>query len=408
MKRTILHINSFNIGSTGNIMIGISNKAVKNGYISYISFPSSRTNNKLKIENGIKIGNIMERNLHLILSYYSGLNGCFSKYGTKIFLKKIDDLNPDIIHLHNLHNCYINLKMLFDYIKKKNIKVVWTLHDCWAFTGKCPHFTVINCYKWKSGCYDCPQYMEYPSSKRDNSRKMYNLKKEWFTGVEHLSIVTPSQWLAEQVRESFLKDYPIKVINNGIDLNIFRPTKSNFRIRYNIKDKKILLGVANPWNDKKGLNIFIELAERLNNNYKIVLVGLTKKQKNNLPPKILGLEKIESKKELAEIYSEADYFINPSLEETMGLVTVEALACGTPVIVSKSTAVHEVVDKSCGQIVKDYNVDNFYKAIINAKEKKYLTRNCIQKAKNYDMNDKYQEYIDLYDNILLNNFGDKL
>ena len=179
----ILQINSLNFGSTGNIMLNISRTAQLNGYTSYLAYPKSRSNNKKRIDNKILIGNTIERNIHLRLAYYTGLNGYFSSLGTKHFLNKVDKIKPDIIHLHNLHNCYINLKMLFDYIKDRNVPVVWTLHDCWAFTGQCPYFTIVQCEKWKTGCFDCPKYKEYPSSRVDKTYKMYNLKSDWFTCV---------------------------------------------------------------------------------------------------------------------------------------------------------------------------------------------------------------------------------
>lgn len=344
----------------------------------------------------------MERKIHLILAYYTGLNGCFSYLGTKQFIKKVDKIRPDIIHLHNLHNCYINLGILFDYIKNNNIPVVWTLHDCWSFTGQCPHFTVVQCNKWKTGCYDCPQYKEYPKSMVDKTKRMYNLKKSCFTGINDLTIVTPSKWLSSMVKKSFLKSYAIKVINNGIDLNIFKPTPSEFRKKYGLDNKIVLLGVANPWTRKKGLDIFVDMSKRLNKNYKIVLVGLSSNQIQDLPSSILGLPKTDSAKELAEIYTAADYFINPSMEETMGLVTVEALACGTPVIVSNSTAVPEVINKKCGKIVSDYSAEGFCEAVKYI-ENEFLTEDCIRQAHNYDMNEKYQEYINLYRDILYRN-----
>lgn len=394
----VLQINTCNFGSTGNIMLNISKTAQENGYISYVAYANSRTNKKKKVENSILIGSIIERNLHLKLAYYTGLNGCFSVFGTKKFLKKIDELKPDIIHLHNLHNCYINLKMLFNFIKEKSIPVVWTLHDCWAFTGQCPYFTMAKCEKWKNGCYECPQYKEYPASKVDRTQKMYRLKREWFTGVENLTIVTPSQWLADKVAESFLGDYPIKVINNGIDFSIFKPLTSDFRERYGLQNKKVLLGVASVWSKRKGLNMFVELSKMLSAKYKIVLVGLSTEQINSLPDNIIGLPPTNTPKELAKIYSVANWFINPSMEETMGLVTVEALACGTPAIVSNLTAVPEMIGPDCGIVVKKNDADGFYEAIV-ALRRSFLPENCLKHARKLDMNEKYKEYIDIYNKI---------
>ncbi|MEK5398935.1 glycosyltransferase [Paenibacillus sp. FSL K6-2859] len=396
-KLKILHINSGNFGSTGSIMMNISEAAQENGHTSYISYANSRTNNKKQIDNGILIGSIVERNAHLKLAYYTGFNGSFSILSTKRFLKKIDEIKPDIIHLHNLHNCYINLKLLFEYIKKRDVHVVWTLHDCWSFTGQCPHFTMVKCEKWKTQCYECPQYKEYPASRNDMTSYMYSLKKVWFNGVKNLTIVTPSQWLANEVKKSFLKCYPVKVINNGIDLNVFKPITSNFRDENNLSNMRIILGVANPWSKGKGLDIFIELAEKLDEKYKIVLVGLSSEQLTNLPNNILGLPKIDDVKELVGIYSSADYFMNPSIEETMGLVTVESIACGTPAIVSNFTAVPEMINSGSGVVIKNYRVEDFYNAIKS--DIKFKQENLLKWARKFEKNQKYSEYILLYESI---------
>lgn len=394
----VLQINNGNSGSTGSIMLNIAKAAQEYGYIAYVAYANSRTNKKKNVAGSILIGTLLERNLHLKLAYYTGYNGCFSQIGTQKFLRQVDALKPDLIHLHNLHNCFINLKMLFEYIKRKRIPVVWTLHDCWAFTGQCPHFNMVNCEKWQTGCYDCPQFQQYPESRVDKTQKMYRLKKEWFTGVENLTIITPSQWLADKVAESFLKDYPVKVINNGIDLNLFKPTPSNFRERYRLQGKKVLLGVSSAWGERKGLNIFVELSKMLSDKYVIVLVGLTTEQTHSLPDNIIGLPLTNTPKELAEIYSAADWFINPSMEETMGLVTVEALACGTPAIVSNSTAVPEIIDASCGIIVDQCNAEDFAKVI--EKPSQYFTQtDCLNRAKEFDMWVKYRDYMHVYNSI---------
>jgi len=397
--KKILSINSVNYGSTGNIMLDISKMATDNGFETVVAYPKSRTNNKKRDNKDVIISNLIERNLHLKLSYYTGYNGCFSHLGTRKFLRNVDKIKPDIIHLHNLHNSYINLEMLFRYIKEKRIPTVWTLHDCWAFTGQCSHYSIVKCDKWISGCYDCPQYREYPTSRIDRTKEMYSLKKNWFTEIPNLTIVTPSNWLRNQVKESFLKDYPIKVINNGIDLSIFKPRKSNFRDSHNLNHKVIILGVANPWSNKKGLDVFVELSKRLSNKYSIVLVGLTNSQISKLPMNMIGLPKTNNQVELAELYSAADIFVNPSLEETMGLVTVEALACGTPVIVSSYTAVPEVVSEYCGEIVNGFKTEDYFDAITNFKVDLFSVERCLEQAEKYDKTKTYEEYILIYSQV---------
>ncbi len=399
-KKTILQINTCNFGSTGKIMLNIHSLAKKNGYTSFVAYENSRSNKKRKVDNSILISNMFERNYHWQMSYYSGMNGCFSRLGTKIFLKKVSKIKPDIIHIHNLHNSFINIEMLFNYFKKTSIPIVWTLHDCYAITGKCLFFSVVNCDKWKTGCYNCPQYKEYPGTLIDRTKKLYNLKKKWFTGLKNVVVVTPSKWLADITQQSYLSEYPIKVINNGIDLNIFKPTKSDFILKYHLQNKKVILGVAYPWSKWKGLDIFKQLSKSLDDSYIIVLVGLHKNIIKTLPKNIIGIKKTSNQIELAKIYTTADIFLNPSYAETFGMVTIEALACGTPVIVSNKTAIPEVVSNECGVVVEEYNVKNFYDAIINFSNI-YTEKACVKYASSYEINIRFQNYYKLYDKLYM-------
>lgn len=226
--KTVVSINLGNYGSTGRIMMGISDLARKNGYKTYQAYPES-WNVQPKKPNDIIICSTFWNRVNQKLAYFTGLNGCFAPITTIRFLKTLDKIKPDILHFHNLHNSYLNLPMLFDYVRKHHIKVIWTLHDCWSFTGHCPYFTLVGCNKWKTGCGNCPQLSVYPKARIDKTHEMWLKKKKWFSGVEDLTLVTPSEWLAGLVKQSFLSEYPVKVINNGIDLNVFKPTKSNFR-----------------------------------------------------------------------------------------------------------------------------------------------------------------------------------
>jgi glycosyltransferase involved in cell wall biosynthesis len=278
----------------------------------------------------------------------------YAKRATKEFLKWAEEFNPDMLWLHNLHSYFLNYEMLFEWIKTRpQMEVKWTLHDCWSFTGHCVHFTVVKCYKWKTECKECPQLKEYPASLVfSNCEDTFKRKKQAFTGVKNMTIITPSNWLADLVKQSFLKEYPVEVVHNTIDLNIFKPTPSDFRECYGLENKKIVLGVANEWNEKKGLNDFIKLSGMLDDNYKIVLVGLDEGQLKKLPGNILGIKRTHGQKELAGIYTSADVFVNPSKEETFGLTTLEALSCGTQAIVYKDTACEEVVNKYGGITVE--------------------------------------------------------
>lgn len=396
--KTVL-INSCNFGSTGNIMLEIAETAENGGYTAAVCYPQSRDNSRKQKEKDFIIGTRFSRNIHLMLAEITGLNGCFSYFSTLKLLKKLDKLKPDIIHLHNLHNCYINLSLLFKYIKKHNIKTVWTLHDCWAFTGHCPHFDMIGCDKWKTGCYSCPQYKEYPKSLFDNSKYMYRLKKKWFTDIKDMTIVTPSEWLASLVKESYLKDYPVKVINNGIDLNVFKPTESDFRKKYALENKYIVLGVAFGWGRRKGLDVFVELARRLDKEkYTVVLVGTDDNVDKLLPENIISIHRTQNQTELAEIYTAADVFANPTREENYPTVNMEALACGTPVVTFNTGGSPEMLDETCGAAVAKNDIGAMYNEIIRICEAKpYSVEACIKKAKGFDKNEKFEEYIRLYE-----------
>lgn len=378
-------------------MLQIADVARKHKIGAITCCPKCRDNQKKQVKKQWLIGDRITRNVHLQLAKWTGFNGCFSFIATWSFLRKIDRYKPDIIHLHNLHNCYINLSMLFRYIKKKNIKVIWTLHDCWSFTGQCPYFTMEKCNKWRSGCHDCPQINVYPASKVDRTRTMWKLKRKWFTGVENMTIVTPSKWLAGLVKQSFLKEYTVKVINNGIDLNVFKPTESDFRQAHNLNDKYILLGVAFGWGRRKGLDVFIELAKRLDERFKIVLVGTTDEIDKQLPDNIISIHRTSNQTELAEIYSAADLLVNPTREENYPTVNMESIACGTPVLTFKTGGSPEIPDEKTGYVVDADDIDAMEKQIIRiCTEKVFDINDCLERAKSFDKSIKFNEYINLY------------
>ena len=326
------------------------------------------------------------------------MTGCFSALATKKLLKRLDAFQPDVIHLHNLHGWFVRLPSLFAYIKERNIPVVWTLHDCWALTGQCPHFTAVSCGKWKTGCHHCPQYREYPQSYVDRSRTMWKKKKAWFSGVERMTVVTPSRWLAGLVKESYLKDYPVQVIHNGIDLSVFRPTPGTFRIDHGCEDKFLLLGVSYAWNQKKGLDVFAELARRLGAEYQIVLVGTDEATEKQLPGNIISVRRTQSQRELAELYTAADLFVNPTREEVLGLVNVEALACGTPVITFRTGGSPEIPDETCGSVVNCGDLDAMEREIRRIREERpYPGAACRKRAEAFDMRQRFEEYVRLYE-----------
>ncbi len=393
----ILSINLSSVGSTGKIMQGIHQKAMEKGYECLAMVPPF--DKSFGDKNIYFIGHKITKRINAYLGILTGAEGCFSVFSTLKALRKIRSFKPDIIHLHNLHNTYINIPMLMRYIKKHKIRVVWTLHDCWAFTGHCPHFSYEKCTKWKTGCSHCPRYRQYPKSLFDNSKFMWKRKKRWFTGIEDLTIVAPSEWLSDLARESYLKEYPVKVINNGIDLGIFKPTESNFRTRYGIaEDKKIVLGVAFGWGLKKGMDIFIELSERLEKNFQIVMVGTNDEIDKQLNDNIISIHRTQDQLELAEIYSAADVFVNPTREEVLGLTNIEANACGTPVITFRSGGSPECIDETSGSVVECDDVDAIAREIVRICEKMPYDKNdCIKRAEKFNMFHMFKEYILLFE-----------
>ena len=286
--------------------------------------------------------------------------------------------------------------MLFSYIKKHNVPTVWTLHDCWSFTGQCPYFTIVRCDKWKTGCHNCPQYKEYPASFYDNTKRMWKLKKKWFTGIGNMTIVTPSKWLAELAKESYLKEYPIEVINNGIDLDVFKPTPSNFRERYGIPaETHIVLGVSFAWGYRKGLDCFVEMAEKLGEQYQIVLVGTDDEIDKNLPQNIISIHRTQNQKELAEIYSAADVFAMPTREENYPTVNMEAIACGTPVVTFNTGGSPEMLNEKVDRVVPVDDVNEMMSEIKN------ICTGVGDKGRmngldRLSMKIKFREYITLY------------
>lgn len=396
----IFFLNAVPYGSTGNIVKGISKVAKNEGHATLKYF--SWTKNYKKSDNSdTRVGKFLGKFLHINMSKITGNNGCYSKHETKRIIKEIEKFKPDIINLHILHSWYVNLPLLFEYLKKTDIKIVWTFHDCWAFTGQCPYFDIAKCDKWKNGCYECPQYKLYPMAYVDKTKKMYKLKKEWFTGIENMTIVTPSKWLASLIPESFMKEYSVKVINNGIDLEIFKLTESNFREKYGIAEKKIVLGVAFDWGKRKGLDVFCELAKRLPDNYQIVLVGTDDNIDKELPSNIISIHRTSSQRELAEIYSASDVFANPTREDNFPTVNMEALACGTPIVTFKTGGSPEILDETCGTVVDVDDIDSFEREIFRiCEDKPYSCEACVARAQKFNRNDKFKEYVELFDKII--------
>lgn len=361
----ILLLNSVcGIRSTGRICTDLAQELEAQGHevrIAYGRENVPETYRKIAVRIGsdtlVRINGVKARLLD-----NEGLNAAWE---TKAFIRWVKRYDPDVIHLHNIHGYYLNYQILFEYLRTCGKRIIWTLHDCWAFTGHTAYCDAIGCEKWKTGCGPCPQIREYPKAYSDRSRRNWEDKKRAFTGIPHLTIVTPSNWMAGLVKASFLKEYPVRVIHNGIDTTQFRPLPNDFKRRYGMEGRKMLLGVATAWDENKGFSDYLRLADRLGDEYSVVLVGVTPEQKEKLPPNVLGICRTDSVKELACIYSAADVLLNLSRTENYPTVILEAASCGTPcvsydvggsgeiadVVVDKGdlAAVAEAVRKMSGQ-----------------------------------------------------------
>lgn len=403
IRRKIVAINCNLRSGGGKVMSGIAEVAQKYGFEYHTYSPEDR---KDKPENHTFIISRAINYINLKLSKLIGYDNAIINYGTIKLIKQLKTKKPDIIHLHGLHGGYVDYKLLFKTIDKLDIPVIWTQHDCWAFTGGCTHFTYVNCNKWKSHCYNCPQLDRYPESLLfDNSKWMFSYKRKIFTNLKECRIVTVSKWLENTVNESYLATYPVQTIENGVDTCTFKYTDSNLRDKYNINKKIVILGVAASWNDRKGLKDFLKLRELLAKDlFEIVLIGLNEKQCEYVRELgVIGFKRTASKKELAEWYSVTDVFFNPSIEETFGLVTAEAMACGAPVIVYNTTASPELVKDTKNYIVEPNNLGKVIDCINDIKDigRHYYEADNIQRVKlQYNQEKQYEKYIKLYNDVL--------
>ena len=379
------------VGSTGKICLAVSRLLNERGVENYILFSEENSD----YEYGIKYADRLEIKLEALKSRVFGNYGFNSKALTKKLISKLDEIQPDIVHLHNLHGHGCNLPMLFNYFKEKQIKLYWTFHDCWAFTGYCPHFDMVGCDKWQIQCGECVQKGAY-SFFFDKSAKLYEKKKDLFTGLD-LTIITPSEWLRSQVKKSFLKDYEVKVINNGIDLDVFRPRESDFRKNHGLTDEFLILGVAFNWDERKGIDVFSELASTLPSDCRLILVGTDDNTRKLLPDNVITIDRTENQTQLAEIYTACDLFVNATREDTFPTVNIESLACGTPVLTFDTGGSAEIIDSTCGMAVKKNDTEALINAVTYIKGNNPFTKEaCMKRASAYSKEDKFREYTEIY------------
>ena len=414
----VFHISgAINYGSPGRIVEQICLLAGLHGYECLVAH-SSRNENPSQGQHFAMTTKAQEM-AHALGAMLLDLHGLLSTRQTRKLVERIKAYQPDIIHLHNIHGYFCNFKVLFEYLDAVDTPVVWTLHDCWSFTGRCFHFVGVNCNKWKTGCYDCKAEPGYTVSKYyDRSKELYALKKRLISSVKNLTLVPVSDWQAAFLKDSFLKDCNVLTIHNGVDIEKFRPMNGNrLRDKHKLDGKFVILGVASPWNTRKGLDDFYRMRTMLSNEYAIVMVGLTPKQIEKLPDGIIGIARTESQQELAEYYSMADVFVNLTYLDTFPTTNLEALACGTPLVTYRTGGSPEAIaDVACeledktgalryptGMVVEQGDVEGMIRSIRELRQRPINANVCRQRAEVlFDKEKCFEKYIELYENLLKN------
>ncbi|SEA55305.1 Glycosyltransferase involved in cell wall bisynthesis [Xylanibacter ruminicola] len=396
MPKLLLINPAKNFGSTGKIVEQIGLLAESSGWEVKVahSVRYARISRLKSMSFSSKIG---ER-WHALWALLLDRQGLHSTIETRRLVQMIIDYQPDLIHLHNIHGYYINYIVLFKYLASIDVPVVWTMHDCWSFTGHCTYFDMVNCEKWKSQCYECQNLVNYPKALTDRSRKNFQQKKEQFTSLKNLTMIPVSNWLGELTRKSFMGKYPIHVIHNGIDLNVFR-----ILTNYQAKDtKKMVLGVSsNGFSGRKGLDDFVTLSKILPDEYQIVMIGLHQDELAKIPINIVGMGRTANVEELVEYYNRAAVFINPTYSDNFPTTNLEALACGTPVVTYNTGGSPEAVDETTGIVVKQGDVKELASAIMKITNNPKPSLVCRKRAVElFDKDRCFDAYLQLYDYLI--------
>lgn len=406
----LLQINiTANWGSTGKIAEQIGQCAISRGWESFIAYGRYSNPSKSKL---IEVGSKLDSYMHYGEQTIFDNEGLCSRGATRELVRQIEEIKPDVVHLHNIHDHYLNYRILFEYLKQKDIKVVWTFHDFWPVTGHCMHFVSKDCHRYETGCHDCPMQRVFPKTLMDRSRKNYQQKKQLFTACKNLTIVPVSEWVGEMTRKSFLKGRPIRVIHNGIDLNVFKPTKLQdlsepsellLTFQNQTQDKFVIMSVASQWAFDKGLEDYKQISTMLKDDEVIVLVGVSDEIKKSLPNNIIGISRTSNATELAALYTRADVVTILSSAETFGLTVVEGYACGTPAVVYDNTAPPSLVTPETGLVAENSNWSAAYNAIQEIKHygKLHYSEACITLAREkYDKDKCYEKYVELYEELV--------
>lgn len=399
MPRLLIINITCNQGSTGKISEQVGLIMKQRGWEVYLAHGARRVNPSAL--STIPFSSVKNEYLHALKSLLFDADGLGSKAGTKRLVDKIIEIKPDIIHIHNLHGYYLNYQVLFEYLNSTDIPIVMTLHDCWSFTGHCVHFVTANCERWKTGCFNC--VLNHKPPKRsillDRSKRNYSLKKKYFSSNNNLHFVAVSNWLEGLVKQSFLKNNPLQVIHNGIDINLYKPQRAKS------SDKYVILGVSNVWHRDKGLYDIYRLRELLPaNEYSIILVGLSKKQIQTLPPGIVGIPQTNNQQELVDLYSEANVLINPTYADTFPTINLEAMACGTPVVTYNTGGSPESITSKTGIIVKQGDIEGMASAIKYLRANPLSSKDCRKHMEtNFDKDKCFMSYALLYERLIKDN-----
>lgn len=400
----VLQINAvYGQGSTGTIVRDIEQLCEKSGIECYVASPDSKV---YEAKRGHLIGNTLDHKIHAIFSRVHGKQAYFSHCPTRKLLRWIDKIKPNIVHLHNLHSNYIHLNMLLEHLAKRDIKTIVTLHDCWFYTGGCFHYTAVGCRKWLTDCKNCPKQKEdTPAFFEKKSAQILADRKKYLLAIPHLYITGVSEWMAHEALKTFLKDTPNYVIHNGIDMTVFRPVDSDFRTRLGLDGKYVILGPASKWLLSVNKEILIRFTQQMHDDEILLLFGVCSESQlaylnslNLLGNKVITYGYTKNREELLQLYSMADCFANPTREESMSLINVEAQACGTPVVTFDNTGTAETVDGLTSFKVLTTNVDAMYSVITRIKNMQLMPNNQTLRNK-FGLNENYNKYINLYTSI---------
>lgn len=389
--------------STGRIMREIGELAISEGWESYVAYSGARDGMPPHSSQLVPVGDKLDVALHFLTTRIFDAHGLASRRATRRFIRRIRAIDPDVIHIHNIHGYFLNYPMFFRYLQESGKPVIWTVHDCWLYTGHCYYYSAAHCDKWKKGCGHCPQLRSFPASWLfDRSARNLRDKQQAFGALDNLTIVPVSEWIRQEMASSILADKHFQVIHNGIDLDTFRPEAAEGEAAV---PGTMILGVASIWLEEKGLSDLIALAGKLHPGEKLVLVGkTTEEQRKRIPAQVQVIERTENIHKLASLYAQATAFVNPTWQDNYPTVNLEAIACGTPVVTYRTGGSVEAVTEGTGFVVEQGDVDGMLSRVreIASWDRVETATRCRQWAlRHFRKEDCYKNYIKLYENLTI-------